>query len=458
MLALVIVVATAIAGGGLLLSADEEGSESALSPTQTVGTSTPIPLPTPWVLPGQPPPMPTPDPVRNVPEVTLVDTQNGGTIPLWEPGYRIHEVVFQSDWLYYVRFPVATGVVDAEIMAFSLQSHQSAYKLADGYNITISVYGDIAYTVRHPDGTDTGATLDRFWRPGPPPGGAGRFAWSPDGRWLTSGDGYLGDGVPIPQYILDYDFRTARVRQFAETFPCHCDGGPRVLWAPDGARFQFTRITGVPGQGDYISEIYEPWNLTRVAAPQVYTWIDATSYIVMHQPPPEANYIYIVATGQKTALPAPVLPSPYGPLLATLPGFDEVTFSVLAEDGSTIVAGLAGAPVEFSQDGKHILSLGDGGCGHGLNVYRIVDGGLVLCKGGAGGSISPDGTRVAAVATRYVMHPPVGSATPQTSELWVIDLMTGSERQVASDLRGGLGCAYWSPDSRYVVVAFCPGV
>jgi hypothetical protein len=342
-------------------------------------------------------------------------------------------------------------------MALELQSH-SVHKLADGYNIAISVHGDIAYTVRNPDGTDAGATLDRFRRLGPPPGGAGRFAWSPDGRWLTSSDGYLGDGVPIPQYILDFDFRTARVRQFAETLPCNCDGGPRVLWAPDGARFQYTRIAGSASDRDYVSEIYEPWGLTRLEAPQVYTWIDSTRYTVMHQSPPDENYIYDVVTGTRTPLPAPVLPSLYNPLLATLPGFSGSTFNIIRIDGSIVARNLAGTPVEFSNDGRHVLSLGsDAGCGHAINAYRIESGDLAYCKGYSGGSISPDSMRVAAVETRYLVEP-AGAASPQTSNLWIADLATGTERLVASDMRGGLGCAYWSPDSRYVVVAVCPGV
>ena len=453
LLALVIVVVAAVAGEGLLLSTDEDGSESALSPTQTLNTATPIPLPTPWMLPGQPPPIPTPDHRRNVPEVTLVDTQNGGTIPLWEPGYRIHEVVFQSDWLYYVRFPVATGVVDAEIMAFSLESHQSAYKLADGYNIAISVYGDIAYTVRHADGTDSGATLDRFWRPGPPPGGAGRFAWSPDGRWLTSSGGYLEYGVPIPQYILDYDFRTARVRQFAETLPCNCDGGPGVNWAPDSARFQLTRLVGAADLVERASDIYEPWGLTRFQTTNFHGWISPSKYIEQDNFESGNYAIYDFLRGVRVAIERLAFHSPERSVIATIPDVTQQAFNVRGADGTMITSGLQGLPDGFSSDGRFVLA-GSGSveC-PGLNVYRVADGERLYCRTFGRGSFSPDSTRLAVV----VGQPP-HPLPSHASELWITDLKTGTERRLASDLRGGLGCAYWSPDSRYVVVAFCPGV
>ena len=88
-----------------------------------------------------------------------------------------------------------------------------------------------------------------------------------------------------------------------------------------------------------------------------------------------------------------------------------------------------------------------------MNVYRISDGGLQYCRPSASGSFSPDGTKLAVVAVE-----PPNPLTPQTAEVWLVDLTTGLERRLATDLRGGLGCAKWSADSRYVVVTFCPGV
>ena len=162
---------------------------------------------------------------REGPETTLVDTQNGGTIRLWEPGYRIHETVFHGDYLYYVRFPTATGVAGAEVFEFNLSSQQPR-KIIDGYNIAVSVNGDIAYSVWDSGGAHTAAIYARSGVTRPSQDGIGMFAWPP-GRWLTYSGGYRGDILPIEQFILDTT--TFRTREYAETMPCNCDGGARAV-------------------------------------------------------------------------------------------------------------------------------------------------------------------------------------------------------------------------------------
>jgi Tol biopolymer transport system component len=338
-------------------------------------------------------------------------------------------------------------------MVFNLQTHQSPRKLADGSNISISVNGDIAYTTHAPDGTTIGAMLDRFGRQAPNPGGSGRFSWSPDGRWLASSSGYMGDGVPMPQYIMDFDFRTGRVRQFAETLPCNCDGGARVVWAPDSARFQFTRLTGSPSQRLPLSELYEPWGLTRVQAPSLLAWLDATHYSTLPESDEPRYSIYDVVTGARIPLSAAAVPSPSGDLLATREGPMNGTFVVLRTDGSLVLNELEGRFEAWSSDGSYILAAtGEFGPRAGLRVFNHA-GNLVYSRDGAAGTFSPDATKLAAVESRFA--DPIHAST---ADLWIVDLATGIERKVASDLRGGLGCAKWSEDSRYVAVTFCPGV
>lgn len=435
-------VAGVVASAALLLPEDDP---DASMPSGLTGT--PVTNPTP-AFPTIPPLPAAPDPGRNVPEVTLIDTQYGGMIPLWERGYRVHEVVFNNETLYYVRFPVVTRVEDAEIIALELQSH-SRHKLADGFNIAVSVNGDIAYST-----SSGGAILDRFRRPGPDPGGSGRFQWSPDGRWLTSSEDYQGDGAPMKQYIMDFSFRAVTVREFAETLPCNCDGNPGVHWAPDSTRFEYTRIVGTPGQGERTSEIYEPWGLTKFASPEFLRWVSSSRYVAGGREENDGQYtIRDFVSGSSVNVGHVAALSPDSSLLASVAGPLGQTIAVQETNGSTLLTGLDGLPSEFSQDNKYLLaSSSTGGC-PGLNVYRVSDGQVHYCRTLAAGAFSPDSTKLAVVAVDPPNH-----LAPQTAEVWLIDLTTGSERRLATDLRGGLGCAKWSADSRYVAITFCPGV
>jgi Tol biopolymer transport system component len=360
--------------------------------------------------------------------------------------------VFHNDSLLYVRFPAATGVVDAEIMVLSLQSHRAS-KLADGYNIAVSVNGDIAYTTRAADGNETGKVLDRFGREAPNPGGSGRFSWSPDGRWLTSSDGYRGTGVPMKQYIMDFSFGAVTVREFAETLPCNCDGNPGVRWAPDSTRFEYTRLIGSGDRIDRTSDIYEPWGLTHFPSPEFHIWVSSSRYVERGDWEGGQYAIVDIASGFKTAVGRVAALSPDRMLVATIADSQRQTFDVEDTSGTTILAGLDGLPIEISKDGEHVLAASSYGACIGLNVYNVADGERTYCRALAKGSFSPDGTKLAVVA----LDPP-NPVTPQVAEVWLVDLNTGAERRLAADLRGGLGCAKWSADSRYVAITFCPGV
>jgi WD40 repeat protein len=319
--------------------------------------------------------------------------------------------------------------------------------------MAVSVNGDIAYTRRAADGTETGAILDRFRRPAPNPGGATRFEWSPDGKWLASSDAYSGDGVPMKQYIMDFDFRTGRVREFAETLPCNCDGNPGAIWAPDSTRFEYTRLVRTGDGIERASDIYEPFGLVHFPAREFHMWISSSRYVERGDWDAGEYSIVDIASGLRTAIGRVSVLSPDRVLVATIADSVRQTFDVQETDGSTILVGLGGLPFEFSQDGRYVLAGSTYGPCIGLNVYHVADGEGQYCRASAGGSFSPNSRKLAVVA----VDPP-NPVTPQTAEVWIVELDTGAERKMASDLRGGLGCAKWSADSRYVAITFCPGV
>jgi hypothetical protein len=448
----------------MLLASGDPPDETALAPATASPDFTPPPAAAVAPPPGRPV-VPTPEPGREGPEVTLVDTQNGGSIRLWQPGYRITEAVFEGEWLYYVRSPLAGGAEKAEVFAFSLTGHHE-YKILDAFHIAVSVNGDIAFSVWDPSGAHSGGVYDRHGRIQMLAGGSGGFVWSPDGRWLTYSGGYAGDNAPIKQYILDTV--THQAREFAESLPCQCDGGPRPVWAPDSSRFMYRRaFVDANQQRRDANEVYDPASGQRFEIQDTFTWLSASSVLVTDER--RENDLYVrhhfvldLRTGALTPVfePGWGSPSQLSPNQTMMAASDGFTARIVDREGDLVLDGAPGEFRSWSDDGRFILTNAfRAACG--LRVIRISTGQQAACvQSGpvSGGGFSPDSGRVALLESRYMVNPPTGSGTPVTSDLVIVDLATGTAKTAARDMRGHLGCAAWSEDGRYVLVHTCPGV
>jgi hypothetical protein len=227
-------------------------------------TGTPVVDPTP-AFPTIPTLPPTPDPTRNVPEVTLFDTSMGTAFPLWQTNLFVPQVEFSADskWMYFVAFQ-GRDIDASEVYRIDLGNPQARPEHIDrGFAMRISSRGDLAYIhIRGPgDYIPTVLAADASRHELKAGIGGAAFVWSPDARWLAYSQGYQADQQTYEEYLVDA--KTWTQRTYTETLPCNCDSGARPIWSPDGSRFTYVRLT-VNGP---VSALFDPNTLTMTTAP-----------------------------------------------------------------------------------------------------------------------------------------------------------------------------------------------
>jgi WD40-like Beta Propeller Repeat len=266
-----------------------------------------------------------------------------------------------------------------------------------------------------------------------PPGGL--WAWSPDGRWLAFIEQYTVGKVE--RVVGVYDAMTDRTRVIETVEVQGTDYRVWPEWAPDSRAFSFraqpTGRRAVSPYGDFA-----PTDVPTGA------WWGPDSRKVYDVWPAEIVEI-TVRTGAKRTLSTDA----YVPFVASagraLPlNRDAQPFSVPAER------------YRWSLEGRLTL---DEFC-----VQEAVGGRQVLCLDGAtGAEFSPDASSIAFVRSRTLDARPRAFAPPSahdtTSDLFVLDLVTGQERRILNDVRGATRCITWSPDGRWLVLGgYCGGV
>ena len=178
LLGVVGVIATSV----LLLPDDAPDDEM---PSGLTGTPTVITAPAATLVP----PPPTPDPVRNVPEVTLFDVDTGQAQALWQTDLFVRQVEFSPDgrWLYFVAAPPRHDIGSENIYRLDLANPQvPAQHLDRGWGMRVSSRGDLAYLAFHgmDDFRPTVLASDDSRHELQPGIGFRAFVWSP-GRTLA---------------------------------------------------------------------------------------------------------------------------------------------------------------------------------------------------------------------------------------------------------------------------------
>ena len=456
-----IAVATASSGG-------KSGNEIAIGPSVTAtlprpAAATATSAPPPFLTPAA-----TPEPGREGPETTLVEVDSKRTLRLWEPGTIVRDTVFSPDghWLYFTRFDRDKGACAASLYRIDLHSAALlAQRITSGFGLAISSQGYIAFERCESNDSETlhlllpnGEIRDLL-----APGNWFSVRWSPDGRWLTYSSPYLGDGVAMPQTIIDT--QSWHERTFATTLPCNCDGGPVAIWAPDSNHFVYTSLLGRPPGETSATSLYDPKTLAHSPAPMALQWIGLNQYLGLElsEQGRQADYfVFDIETGTRSPIPGQATPASNSSLLA-VPGSGPSTNRV-SLDGVEIVTGLQGFQPQWSPDSAYLATIAQqSDCGTAVLVYGA-DGRYLSCGslGNTGArnapSFSPNSKSLAYLHTSWLENPPRSSATPMTSDLFVIDMASGSETRLASDLRGSsVSCVIWSPDSRYLVAGTCSG-
>jgi Tol biopolymer transport system component len=300
MAALTLAVAGVVASTVVLLPEDEP-DEMAIGPTSPPSVqATPIPPP------------PTPDPVRNVPEVTLFDVEKGQALALWQTDWFVRQALLSPNgrWLYYVASPPRGDTGTENIYRIDLANPQAPAEHIDrGWGMRISSQGDLAYLafVGTDDYRPTVLAADGSRHELQPGVGFRAFVWSPDGRWLAYKGTPQDDGDTYPEYLLDT--RTWQQRTYAEPKPCQCDGNPVPMWSPDSTRFTYVKLTA-DGEEPLL---FDAATLTSVPSPRNKGWINNQSYIASTREGSALEFFtYNIATGHETQLAGPTYSSPDG--------------------------------------------------------------------------------------------------------------------------------------------------
>ncbi len=461
----IVAIVTASSHGGKRPDTALAPSATATLPL-TAATQTPSPTPPASsgpLLPHPPPPTPTREPGRGLQETTLIDLQTGQTTPLWQDDERVGRIAFSLDgrWLVFYRSRLGA---DSSFQLYRVDVRPTSHQiepLAKGFlysNDAFSFGGDLAFAQPQPDGSFRAAVML-------PDGTAhqldspGHFTtWSPDGRWLSYEEDYHPDDSPMAQFLVDTE--TWQEQRIGASKPCHCDGNPRPIWAPDSAHYIYPYITGeigVDSRGVY--ELREP--LSGIAPRLIDRadgWLDSQHYVARVPSGNGDNSFGFFSVDVDTGESIPLFmstghPSPNWTRMAV--GYSG-GLQVVDRDGNATPVG--GEFRGWSPDGRYLLTYdANSDCGSAFVVYGPNNQRIGCAPVSADSStwafgFSDDSFAYISASGEAVINPNIGG------DVYVMDLTTGTARQVAHDLRGVTNCVAFSPDGRYLVAGYGCGV
>ena len=389
-------------------------------------------------------------------ETTLLEVETGRAY-VWPQGSYVQNARFSLDgrWLVYNAGwnpDAGLGPNSASVYHIDLQSRELKPELlAPGFNPVISSRGDIAYVhdvdgqvanvyVRSADGSihRLGVAGSTFLRP----------VWAPDGSYLayTGGSNVPTLGVVngTPVVLADADSWTARIidRGTAGTHGLNIDLSPDGRYLVHGYSQVVNIASGVVQE-----------------ARSVVGWLDATHYLLRENSSAASQDALVSVDAemgeQRKLADGPMRSWNLGlGLLANVvqkdlgrPGESEQYVELRRFDGTIVVEKLPGDFGSWSPDNRYMTTYGFGSkCP--VVVYDL-SGVEVACLDAAATAWGPPGT----VAVLRVTRPAEPGPKVATGDIYLRDLVTGTERLLLTGLRWGPGgpCMRWSPDWRWLV-------
>jgi Tol biopolymer transport system component len=395
------------------------------------------------------------------PATLLIDLDTGQRLALNATGERVGRIAFSPDgrWLvfYSIRGLDENRTLDLRRVDLGSEELQIEHFYSDGligrvYPSDFSSRGDLAFLE-----DDEGESWPAVMRPD---GAVHRLAhdghvtsWSPDGRWLTYETPYRldqrGNEVPIFQFLVDTETWTER--KIGESAPCHCDGNPRPVWAPDGAKFIYTYLrTNAPS----VSEVHFPDAGTSTEIERSFEWLDSENYITrQYDRDTQASSIEAVelATGRRTRL----IESADGGLYKSPTNTLFFASGKLLAPGGEVVASVPGGFRGYSPDGHYVVTFSHGtSCGRGYRVQAI-DGTLIGC-GPYPEEGSPFDFDIKNTAFAYSL--PVSHEVDFQVDVYVLEFAAGERRLIHDGFVARSRCVELSPDGRFLVVGHACGL
>lgn len=431
---------------------------------QATPTATPVGETDPSGL-GRPGPTPTPDPRIAPPQTVLIDLATRRILPLAPAGERAGRISFSPDgrWLLYYNRHGDIESPTFEIFRIDLDSPGLEPELLYeggflfGFLEPFSSNGDFAFVAMDEQRTRWPAVMR-------PDGSVHRLSvpghvtsWSPDGRWLTYEEFYHGEDAEgneplIAQYLVDTE--SWAERKIGESGPCHCDGNPRPVWAPDSSKFIYTYLAGEFPDGYSVNEVHFPDGRPPVQIEDDRGWLDSQRYITRVYGDDTYDIVAVdFTTGARTVLFKGNL---RGRSLRMSP--TELLFftegKLLNPDGD-VVASVPGGFRSWSPDGQHILTFSNGtSCGRGYRL-QATNGELVGC-----GPYPPEGSPfdydLENDALAFIV--PGNPEVEFLVDVYVLDFATGERRLIVEDFVAASTCVELSPDSRFLVLGHACGV
>jgi Tol biopolymer transport system component len=298
------------------------------------------------------------------------------------------------------------------------------------------------------------------------------ISWSPNSRWLAYGEGYKGDGQRMATVVVDT--QTWEEHIVGYRLPCSCDAPNDVRWSPSG-RYLFYPYDEAGGSRVLSTGDWQTVMMTSSAwwAPDEDVLYRAEQ--VTQEPPVYSFVRHDIETGASKELlrerfhPSLQAMSPDGRRFAvpeSAQGRNDSAFRIIDSAGNVLLDGIAGGFEAWSADGRYIVAAMPSSCGRGKALLDASTGQELGClqDGSMFGfrtreAFSPTAPVVAYVVSRPVSGQVIGPRTPLTSDVFVLDLVSGQERRVLTDVRGQMHCVEWSPDGRWLIVDdWCDGI